>query len=54
MDWAKTINTVFGVAWKTGILAVSLVLVMTSLVFIYVAALALLWFTHHAERALGS
>lgn len=54
MDWDKILNSVLNVARKTLTLAISLVLVMASLSFVYLAYLAFVWLIRHAQAALGS
>ena len=54
IDWDKTIHSVSEVARKTGVLAISLVVVMTSFAAVYIAALTLLWLVQQARIALGS
>ncbi len=54
MDWDKTIHSVSEIARRTFVLAVSIVLVMVSFGFVYVAGLALLWLVKHAQAGLGS
>jgi len=54
MDWDKTINSVSEVARRTSVLAVSIVVVLASFGFVYVAGLALLWLVRHAQAALGA
>ena len=43
MDWDKVIETVLNVAKKVLTLARSLILIMSSCAFVYIAFLALVW-----------
>mgnify|MGYP001594212952 CR=1 FL=1 len=54
MDWQKTIGTVGEVARKTFTLALALVLIMTSVSGVYIAALAIWWIVKKAQEALGA
>ncbi len=53
MDWDKTLNSVSEVARRTLVLAISIILVMTSFGFVYIAGIALLWLAKRAHAFLG-